>query len=271
MKIEGPMIGEGGAVPGAQTVERALQMLDVLASSRGGLRLSDLSHEMRLNISTTSRVLGALDRFGYVQRDPDTGRYRLGYRLLQLSQIVLEQSPLPEMANPVLAQLMEETGETATLCIRHDDHAIVIARVECANPLRSVAQIGHAGPLYCTGHGKVMLAHMPEEETERILAVGMPGLTPLTITDPGRMAEELGRVRAQGYAVDNGERDPELVSVVGPVWDAAGRVAATCGVSGSSQRIRAELVPALAATVMAAAATLSSRLGGRPPENNKGC
>lgn len=259
-----------GAASGAQTVERALQVLDVLATSRGGLRLSDLSQEMGLNISTTSRVLGALDRFGYVQRDSDTGRYRLGYRLLQLSQLVLEQSSLPELASPILTQLMEDTGETATLCIRHNDQAIVIARVECANPLRSVAQIGHAGPLYCTGHGKAMLAYMPEEETARILSVGMPRSTPLTITTPGQMAEELSRVRDQGYAVDNGERDFELVSVAAPVWDAGGRVVATCGVSGSGQRLRPDLVPSVAATVVAAAETLSSRLGGQPPERAGG-
>lgn len=258
--------GADGAVAGAQTVERALLVLDVLAGSRAGLRLSDLAQAMGLNISTTSRVLGALDRFGYVRREAETGRYRLGYRLLQLSQIVLEQSPLPEMANPVLAHLMAETGETATLCIRQDDQAIVIARVECANPLRSVAQIGHAGPLYCTGHGKAMLAHLPEEETMRILALGMPRLTERTITDPARMEEELAEIRSRGYAVDIGERDPELVSVVAPVWDAAGRVAATCGISGSSQRIRADVVPGLAAKVTAATAVLSERLGGRMPE-----
>jgi len=255
-----------GAVAGAQTVERALLVLDVLAGSRAGLRLSDLSQAMGLNISTTSRVLGALDRFGYVRREAETGRYRLGYRLLQLSQAVLEQSPLPEMANPVLARLMAETGETATLCIRQDDQAIVIARVECANPLRSVAQIGHAGPLYCTGHGKAMLAHLPEEETMQILGLGMPRLTERTITDPARMEEELAQIRSRGYAVDTGERDPELVSVVAPVWDAAGRVAATCGISGSSQRIRADVVPGLAATVTAATAVISERLGGRMPE-----
>lgn len=253
-------------VAGAQTVERALQVLDVLAGSRVGLRLSDLAQAMGLNVSTTSRVLGALDRYGYVRREAETGRYRLGYRLLQLSQLVLEQSPLPEMANPVLARLMAETGETATLCIRHDDRAIVIARVECANPLRSVAQIGHAGPLYCTGHGKAMLAHLPEAEAARILALGMPRLTDRTITDPARMAEELARIRSLGYAVDTGERDPELVSVVAPVWDAAGQLAATCGVSGSSQRMGAEVMPRLAAKVRAATGELSGRLGGRAPE-----
>lgn len=260
--------GASGKSPGAQTVERALDLLDVLAGNRGRMRLSDLSQATGLNISTTSRLLGALDRFGYVERDGDTGRYGLGYKLLRLAQVVLEQSPLPEMANPILAQLMEETSETATLCIRHDDNAIVIARAECTNPLRTVAQIGHTGPLYCTAHGKAMLAYLPEHEVAEILARGMPALTDLTITSPTRMAEELTRIRAEGYALDSGEREPGLVSIAAPVRDAAGRVVATCGVSGSGRRMRDEVVPALAVMVTSAAATLSDKLGCRSPSGN---
>ena len=194
------------------------------------------------------------------------GRYRLGFRLLQLGQAVLEQWPLPEMATPVLTRLVEETGETATVCVRQENRAVIIARVECTNPLRSVAQIGSAGPLYCTGHGKVMLAAMSDAEVARILAQGMPQLTPLTITTPEAMATELGEIRARGFAIDQGERDIELVSVAAPVWDAAGRLAATCGVSGSGRRIRPEVVPGMAEKVVDAAATLSERLGGRMPD-----
>src|SRR5688500_15625979 len=255
--------GSSGKSPGAQTVERALFVLDVLAVNRGRMRLSDIAQATGLNISTASRLLGSLARFGFVERDDDTGRYGLGYKLLSLAQIALEQSPLPELANPILARVMEETGETATLCIRHDDNALVIARAECTNPLRTVAQIGHTGPLYCTAHGKVMLAHLPEREVAPILARGMPALTDLTITSPQQMADELARIRAQGYALDIGEREAGLVSIAAPVRDAAGRVVATCGVSGSGRRMSDEAVPTLALVVTTAAATLSSRLGCR--------
>ena len=247
---------------GAQTVERALGLLDVLACKRGRLRLSDLAQATGLNITTTSRLVNALARFGFVERDEQTGRYGLGYRLLELAHVVLEQTPLPEMANPILASLMEETGETATLCVRHENDAIVIARAECTNPLRTVAQIGHVGPLYCTAHGKVMLAYLHDAEVARILRRGMPALTDLTITSPAKMTEELAAIRARGYAVDPGEREPGLVSIAAPVRDAADRVVATCGVSGSGRRM--QLVPELAAKVTLAAATLSSRLGHRP-------
>lgn len=91
-------------MPSAQTAERALSLLDVLAANGGRLRLSDLAQATELNISTTSRLLGALERSGLVERDQETGRYRLGLKILRLAQVVLEQSPLPEIANPVLAR-----------------------------------------------------------------------------------------------------------------------------------------------------------------------
>lgn len=252
--------------PSAQTAERALSLLDVLADHGGRMRLSDLAQASELNISTTSRLLGALERSGLVERDQESSRYRLGLKILRLAQVVLEQSPLPEVGNPVLARLMEETGETATLCVRHDGAVVVIARVECASPIRSVAQIGHQGPLYCTAHGKAMLAWLPAETVASILDQGMPRLTDLTITTPGEMAAELNRTRERGYALDLGEREPGLVSIAAPVCDATSQVVATCGVSGSRQRMADEALPAIAARVVAAAHRISDQLGcaGRP-------
>jgi DNA-binding IclR family transcriptional regulator len=255
------------SAPSAQTAERALSLLDVLANSGVRMRLSDLAQVAALNISTTSRLVGALERSGLVERDLETGRYGLGFKLLRLAHVVLEQSPLPEMATPILSRLMEATGETATLCVVHNDAILILARVECASPLRSVAQIGHQGPLYCTAHGKVALAWMADEQAAAILAREMPKLTDLTITSADDMNCERGRIRDRGYALDLGEREPELVSIAAPVRDAAGQVVASCGVSGARQRMTDGVIPALARRVLDASDALSVRLGYRPPGN----
>lgn len=247
--------------PSAQTAERALSLLDVLAANGGRLRLSDLSQATDLNISTASRLLGALERSGLVERDDETGRYGLGLKILRLAQVVLDQSPLPDIGNPILARLMEDTGETATLCVPHDDTVMIIARVECTSPLRSVARIGDQGPLYCTAHGKAMVAWLPAAAFARMIERGLPALTDLTITTPQAMTTALDQIRQHGYALDLGEREPGLVSIAAPVFDATRQMVATCGVSGSRQRMGDDVIPTIAAHVVAAAARVSDQLG----------
>ena len=250
---------------GSQTVERALRVLDVLTEVETPMRLTELAQAVGLNISTTSRLLSSLERYEYISRDADTGRYRLSYKILQMANVVRDQAQIPELAQPILTRLMEATNETATANVLHQDQAMVIARVECASPLRIVSQVGNHNPLYCTAAGKTLLAFMAEDEVDRILAKGMPPRTPRTITTPEAMKQELAKIRQQGFTLDRGERDEGLVGIAAPVRDATGQVVAECGVSGSEQRMSAEKIPALASHVIEAAATLSKCLGWRQP------
>lgn len=249
---------------GSQTLERGLHVLDILTDHRTPLRLGEIAEATGLNISTVSRLLTSLERRGYVRRDQITGSYRLGYKLLHMAQIVQEQAGLHELADPVLQELVDATNETATLGILQEDHAMVIARVACSNQLRIAAPIGTRVPLFCTAAGKSLLAHLPEEEVERILALGMPALTPLTITSPQAMRQELETIRGRGYSLDRGEREIGLIGISSPVRDVWGKVIATCGISGSEQRMQPDRVPELAGHVMAAATELSKRIGWQP-------
>ena len=249
---------------GSQTVDRALQLMDVLAERGVPLRLSELAKAVNLNISTTSRLLSSLEHYGYVQRDASTGRYLLGYRLLHLAQVAQEESGLAELAIPILATLVEATGETATITVLQGNRAMVIARVVCSNQLRITAPIGTLGPLYCTAAGKALLAYRRDEEIDYFLTRGMPRLTDATITDIPTMRGELQRVRVQGYALDRGEREEGLIGLATPVHDGSGAVIASCGISGAGQRMTEERMPDLARHVVEAGNNLSARLGFRP-------
>jgi IclR family acetate operon transcriptional repressor len=181
-----------------------------------------------------------------------------------MAQIVQDQAGLHDLAQPVLAELVDATNETATLGILQDDHAMVVTRVVCSNQLRIAAAVGTRVPLYCTAAGKSLLANLPEEEADRILSLGMPPLTPLTITSREAMHLELDAIRQRGYAIDRGEREVGLIGISAPVRDVSGAVIATCGVSGSERRMTAGKVPELATHVMAAAMELSKRIGWQP-------
>ncbi len=255
------MARDDNSSAGSRTVERALTVLDIVSANASPMRLSDIAHAAGFDISTTSRLLTSLQRGGVIMRDPDTGRFRLGYKLLHLAVVVQQQSGLQDVAEPVLRGLVDAFNETATVNVLLDSHIIVAARVVCANQLRIYAPIGSRGPLYCTAAGKAILASQTDVEIERLLNLGMPRLTSRTITEPAAMREELAIIRAQGYAVDRGEREDGLIGIASPIRDAAGTVFASCGVSGAAARISADRFADFGARVSAAAAEISSQLG----------
>ena len=111
---------------GSQTVDRALQVLDALTTYTTPPRLSDLAEAAELNISTTSRLLSSLESHGYVRRDVTDGRYRLGYKILYMANIVQEQASLHQLADDVLYRLVDDINETAGLSILEGDHVLVL-------------------------------------------------------------------------------------------------------------------------------------------------
>jgi DNA-binding IclR family transcriptional regulator len=246
---------------GSQTVERALRVLDVLAETASPMSLTSIAETAGLNITTASRLLASLEHHKYVVRSEESGRYQLGYKILAMARSVQAQTGLRDLALPVLRALMEATGETATVNVLHDDHAMMIARVECRSPLRIVSQEGERSPLYCTAAGKILLAYLPEAEVARILAKGLPRRTARTITSPEAMHEELALTRARGYSYDAGEREDGLIGIGAPVRNADGKVIAEMGVSGAAVRMSPDAIPSLAAHVREAAEQLSVRLG----------
>ncbi len=246
---------------GSQTVDRALSLLDALASSRTPMRLSDLSQAVGLNISTTSRLLNSLEEHGLLRRDNSDGRYRLGYSLLHLATIVEQQTNLHELADDVLQRLVDDINESSGLSLLDGNHVLVVARVACESQLRISQPVGTRNPIYCTAAGKSLLAYQPEDRIAKILSLGMPRLTDLTITDPAAMRVELDRIREQGFALDLGEREVGLIGISVPVRNAFGEVVGTCTASGSSIRITPDRIQQLIGRVALAATELSERLG----------
>lgn len=225
------------------------------------MRLSDLSEAVGLNISTTSRLLNSLEQHGLIRRDASDGRYRLGYRILNMATIVEQQTSLHELADDVLQRLVDDINETSGLSVLDGDHVLVVVRVACENQLRIAQPVGTRSPVYCTAAGKALLAYQPPERIEEIIRLGMPRLTDLTITSAEAMRDELARIRKQGYALDLGEREVGLIGISVPVRNASGVVVATCTASGSAARITTDRIPLIRDRVAISAAEISERLG----------
>jgi IclR family acetate operon transcriptional repressor len=243
------------------SVARAIALLDVLAESDTGLGVNELARRIGVNASTASRLLGTLQDAQLVQRSPG-GPYRLGLRLVALSDRVLAQLDLRELARRWLTWLVEETGETATLSLPGGGEAITVDFVPSPSSVASMARVGRPSVSHATAAGKVMLAFGDRELWLRTAADKLPAYTERTITDSRLLARELEGIRERGVAEAVGEREPDLNALAAPVLGRDGELAAILGLQGPAARLPAAKRRALQRPLRTAASELSRSLGG---------
>jgi IclR family acetate operon transcriptional repressor len=237
-------------------VERALAVLDALA--RGGeLGTNELARRTGINASTVSRLLATLAAGGLVEHVPESGRYRLGLRLLELGNSVVERLDVSSAGRPHLEALVAETGETATLSAPGERDAVTVDFVQSRASVQSVAHVGRRSVAHATAVGKVLLAFGAVELPNPPLEA----FTTRTIADRRALEHEIERIRKHGHAEAVGERDEELNAIAAPVFEARGSLAAILGVQGPASRFdRGAMREALPALV-ARAGAISNALG----------
>jgi len=245
-----------------QSVERTLDLLEALAET-GEVGIAQLSGQVGLHASTVHRLLSTLISRGYVRQNPETGRYLLGLKTLDVARAVRDHLDFRMEALPILQELMRTSGETANLAVL-DRHQVVYLE-QVSSPgwmLRMFVQVGARAPLHSTASGKVFLAHLPEAELNRILDTYplVPSAT-RTIVSRDVLLEELREVRRQGYGADYGEQEEGVSCIAGSVRDFTGQVMAAISISGPWIRITPERVPSLVPMVQAACDRLSAALG----------
>ncbi len=260
--VDAELVHPGATGAPMQTVERALRVLERVASFPRPASLTEVANAAGLHPSTTYRLLGTLVQTGYVTRDGRTGLYRLGLKLLRISRALEDQLDIRAIALPVMERIVAQEEETVSLVIRTGSTAVVIERVQCARQIRSVTPVGSHGPLHCTAAGKILLAWLKPPDIQTLLTEAPPiRYTTRTITEYDALHNELSKVRAQGIALDRGERADDLIGIAGPVRNARGRVIAALSLSGPAQRLGPERRPALAAMIREGAALVSASLG----------
>ena len=223
------------------SVARALAVLDALAAAPGELGTNDIARRTGVNASTVSRLLATLADARLVEHVRATGRYRLGLRLVQLGNAVVERLDLRDLARAELEALVAATGETATLSAPGEGVAITIDFVPGPSSVQGVAQIGRPSVAHATATGKVMLAF-----TEGSVPGPLAAYTARTITDLAALRNELERVREHGFAESLEEREDDLNAIAAPIRDARGVLTAIIGLQGPAFRFDP---PALAAAL----------------------
>ncbi|WP_436775484.1 IclR family transcriptional regulator [Yinghuangia sp. YIM S09857] len=248
------------ATGGVQSLERAFDLLEVLADAGGVLGLSDLAARSGLPMPTIHRLVRTLVRMGYLRQDASR-RYTLGPRLIHLGETAGRL--LGSWARPYLAELMESTGETANLAVLESGEVVYVGQVPSRHSMRMFTEVGRRVQPHCTAVGKALLAQLPEEQAARTLGHGpLTAHTAYTVTEPADLLRQFAAIRERGYAVDDQEQElgVRCIAVVVP----GAPTATALSVSGPEGRIRAIDEKELVATAQEIATRLGAALGGTP-------
>lgn len=248
----------------AQTLERTNSILDALNEHPYGLSLGELAQKTELAKSTVHRLLASLIYFRFVRQDAASKAYFLGFKLVELGNSLLGQLDIRKEANPFLVGLSQEIGETVHLVIQEADTAIYIDKVDqSAGGLQMASRVGMRIPLYSSAVGKVLLAHMEEEEARALLAdMDLRRLTDKTIVEPEEILRHIRMVKERGYAIDDEENENGICCVAAPIKDNSGKVVAAMSTSGSASRITLERIEkTLGAQIVETAMKISCALG----------
>lgn len=246
-----------------QSIDRALEILEVLTNEKNGCGVTDIANKTALHKSTVHRLLGTLMKHGYVEKEPKSDNYRLGMKILFLASAILDRMDIRRIAKPYLEKISHETKEVVHLAVLDEGETVYIDKVESTNSsIRMYSQIGKRGPAHCTGVGKVLLSGLNEEEVETIINnKGMKAYTQYTITDLHELKKHLEEVSYQGYAIDEREHEEGIRCVAAPIYDRDRRIIAAISVSGPIFSVTVERLVDLIDIVIKTAKEISYQLG----------
>ncbi len=245
-----------------QTLERALDILEVLSRAEESLGVTEIGNRIGLHKSTVHRILQTLCYRGYVEKEKDRERYRLGIKIVELGITFFNDLEIRKVAAGFLVLLAKSFDEVVHLVLPDDGEIVYIDRRESSQVISMHSKVGRRAPMHCTAVGKAILSTLPEEEVRHILKVkGMLGFTPKTIIDPDVLIEQLKDIRKSGIALEAEENEVGIFCLGTPIFDYSGRAIGAISVSGPANRIKEKGIERIGEEIKKAGQEMSAKLG----------
>lgn len=245
-----------------EALARGLEVLSLFSRERSTLAMSEVVELSGLNKATAYRVLSTLEDTGFLQRDAKTKRYSPSLKVLTLGFTAINNLDVKQVARPYLEQLSHELDLTSSLGVLDGLWVIYADRIRNRAIVGVLLGLGDRIPVHCSSMGKVMLAHLSEEELESRLAnAELKPCTSSSIVSLEALREELVQVKKQGFAFNDGELFSGLKALAAPIFNSEKQVIAAVNVSGSQDEIsKTRLYDELPGKIMATAAAISRAL-----------
>ena len=255
-----------------EALSRGLRILEAFSEDRAALTLVEVAKAVDLDKSTVFRFVYTLEELGYLERDPQSKRYRPGIKVLRLGFTAVNNLDISERAEPHLQWLADRSGEAINMAVREGSEIVYIERISPVQIVNINLHVGSRLPVHCTSMGKIQLIDFSADAIGGLLGEGpYEAYTAKTLTTLDALLAEVEEARARGYAVGDEELAVGLRSIAAPIRGADGQIAAAVNVSVSSARIsRAELEERLGPLVMEAGQRISGALGAARRESADG-
>ncbi|MDB5947269.1 MAG: Transcriptional regulator [Ramlibacter sp.] len=248
------------------SVTSALRVLKVFSESEAELGISSIAKRLGLAKSTVHRLAVTLASEGFLEQNPENGRYRLGLALFERGILVRRRMEVSNLGLPFLAALRDRTQETVHLAILAQTSIMYLYNLESSQAIGMRSYLGARKPAFCTCEGRVLLAFAPPDVVTAVLKEKLVPRTQKTTTDPKALLRILEEVRHLGYALDDEESEVGMRGVAAPVRDIAGMVVSAVGLAGPIQRLTKKGLKGFVPQVVATADAVSARLGYRARE-----
>ena len=227
---------------GQSVIEKAARVLDCyIESGESSLGYAELLEATEINRASLHRTLGEMAEYGILAQDGQREHYRLGPLLRSAAALAGAVASVPSTARPHLERLRDDCRETVVLAELHDAHVVPVLRVDGLYEMRMNQEVGRRYPAHAGATGKVLLAHLPEDERRELLdRLELDRLTPKTTVSRAKLRAELRQIAELGVGVTIGERVPDAVAISAPVFDAGGRGVAALTIGGIASRYERE-------------------------------
>ena len=229
------------------SIDRCLSIIDLLSRNQNGMKLSQISRELGLNNCTTHHILRTLLPREYVGQDPETKKYALGFRFLEISRRILDSIDIRKIAGKHLHTLHEKCREAVHLAVLRNGKVIYIDKIDTNVQVTLATYVGFATDAHAAAGGKVLLSDLPEDRIRSLYGNGsLKKYGKNTIREIDELLAELNKVKQQGYAVDDEEYYEGIRCVAAPIR-AGGKIIASVSITGSiftvtPERIDRELI-----------------------------
>jgi IclR family transcriptional regulator, KDG regulon repressor len=249
-------------MPIIQAVERALVILDLFDEYSPELKISEISERVHLNKSTVHSLLKTLKKHGYIEQEFESGKYKLGMKLFERGNFVIENLDVRSIAKKYLLDLSRKTGHTLHLVILEGREGIYIDKVEGTSANVLFSRIGRRVPIHSSGVGKVLVAFSDKDDIDKILdGYLFEQRTPRTLTNKEDFLKELKEIRNQGYSIDNEENEPGICCLAFPIRNHTGGVVAGFSISMPTPQLNKEEMDRVIPLMISTSEEISKQMG----------